>query len=129
MAPWRERARQLRREVLALYLVCRDPRAPWYAKVLAAAVVAYALSPLDLVPDVIPVLGYLDDLILIPIGVLLVRRLVPGHVLDECRTRAQTMTEKPVSRAGAGLVIGIWLLLAGLAVWLLRRWQLDAMSD
>lgn len=112
-----------------MYVVCGDPRAPWYAKVLAAAIVAYALSPLDLVPDVIPVLGYLDDLILIPIGVLLVRRLVPGHVLDECRTRAQTMTEKPVSRAGAGLVIGIWLLLAGLAVWLLRRWQLDAMSD
>lgn len=85
-------------------------------------VVAYALSPLDLVPDFIPVLGYLDDLVLIPIGVLLVRRLVPRRVLDECRTRAQALTEKPVSRTGAGLVIGIWLLLAGLTVWLLRRW-------
>jgi uncharacterized membrane protein YkvA (DUF1232 family) len=129
MSRWRERARHLRREVLALYLVCRDPRVPWYAKALAATVVAYALSPLDLVPDFIPVLGYLDDLILIPIGVLLVRRLVPGRVLDECRTRAQAMTEKPVSRAGAGLVIGIWLFLAGLAVWLLRRWHPGAMSD
>jgi uncharacterized membrane protein YkvA (DUF1232 family) len=129
MARWRERARHLRREVLALYLVCRDPRVPWYAKALAATVVAYALSPLDLVPDFIPVFGYLDDLILIPIGVLLVRRLVPGRVLDECRTRAQAMTEKPVSRAGAGLVIGIWLFLAGLAVWFLRRWHPGAMSD
>ena len=119
MTRWRDWARQLRRDVLALYLVCRDPRVPWYAKALAAAIVAYALSPVDLVPDVIPVLGYLDDLILIPIGVLLVRRLVPGGVLDECRTRARDMTEKPVSRAGAALVIGIWLLLAGLVAWIL----------
>jgi uncharacterized membrane protein YkvA (DUF1232 family) len=129
MARWRERARHLRREVLALYLACRDPRVPWYAKALAAAVVAYALSPLDLVPDFVPVLGYLDDLILIPAGVLLVRRLVPGGVLDECRRRAQAMTDKPVSRVGAGLVIGVWLLVAGLAVWLLRRWLPGATPD
>jgi uncharacterized membrane protein YkvA (DUF1232 family) len=116
---WRERAGLLRREVLALYLACRDPRVPWYAKALAALVVAYALSPLDLIPDFIPVLGYLDDLVLIPIGVLLVRRLVPGPVLNECRQRAQVMAEQPVSRAGVALVIGIWLLFAVVGVWLL----------
>lgn len=116
---WRERAGLLRREVLALYLACRDPRVPWYAKALAAAVVAYALSPLDLIPDFIPVLGYLDDLVLIPIGVLLVRRLVPGPVLNECRQRAQVMAEQPVSRAGVALVIGIWLLFAVVGGWLL----------
>jgi len=122
MSRWHEWARHLRREVLTLYLVCRDPRIPWYARALAAAVAAYALSPIDLIPDFIPVLGYLDDLILIPVGVLIVRRLVPVSVLDECRARARAMTEKPVSRGGSALVVGIWLLLAGLAVWLLWPW-------
>jgi uncharacterized membrane protein YkvA (DUF1232 family) len=116
---WRERAGLLRREVLTLYLACRDPRVPWHAKALAAVVVAYALSPLDLIPDFIPVLGYLDDLVLIPIGVLLVRRLVPPPVLEECRRRAQVMAEQPVSRAGVALVIGIWLLVVGVGAWLL----------
>jgi uncharacterized membrane protein YkvA (DUF1232 family) len=115
--------------VLALYLACRDPRVPWHAKALAAAVVAYALSPFDLVPDFIPVLGYLDDLILIPIGVLLVRRLVPGHVLDDCRQRAQIMAEQPVSRAGAALVIGIWLLCAAVGAWLIWPWRPGATRD
>jgi uncharacterized membrane protein YkvA (DUF1232 family) len=123
MTGWRDRAGQLRREVLALYLACRDPRVPWPAKLVAAAVVAYALSPLDLVPDFIPVLGYLDDLIVVPIGVLLVRRLVPAPILDECRARAQAMTARPVSRAGAALIIGIWLLLAGLTAWLVVHWR------
>ena len=119
---WRERARRLRREVYALYLACRDPRVPWYAKALAGTMVAYALSPIDLIPDFVPVLGYLDDLIVIPLGVLLVRRLVPDDVLADCRARAEVMTEKPVSRTGAAIVIGAWLLLAGLAGWLGWRW-------
>jgi uncharacterized membrane protein YkvA (DUF1232 family) len=119
MARWRERTRRLRREVYALYLACRDPRVPWYAKALAAGLVAYAFSPLDLIPDFIPVLGYLDDLIVIPLGVLLVRWLVPEPILEECRVQAQALTEKPVSRAGAVLVVSVWLLLAGLAAWFL----------
>jgi uncharacterized membrane protein YkvA (DUF1232 family) len=119
---WREQARRFRREVYALYLASRHPRVPWYAKALAAAVVAYALSPIDLIPDFVPVLGYLDELIVIPLGVLLVRRLVPGDVMADCRARAEVMAEKPVSRAGAAIVIGAWLLLAGLAGWLVWRW-------
>jgi uncharacterized membrane protein YkvA (DUF1232 family) len=116
---WHERARHLRREVYALALACRDPRVPWYAKTVAAGLVAYAFSPIDLIPDFIPVLGYLDDLLVIPLGVLLVRRLVPRPVLEECRARAHTLTEKPVRPAGAVLVGSVWLLLAGLAAWLL----------
>jgi uncharacterized membrane protein YkvA (DUF1232 family) len=95
---------------------------PWYAKVVAFAIVAYALSPIDLIPDFVPVIGYLDDLIVIPLGVLLVRRLIPGGVLADCRVRAQAMTERPVSVAGATLVIGVWLSQAGLTAWLLWRW-------
>src|SRR5919199_5573111 len=95
------RARGLTRETYALYLVARDPRTPWYAKLIAAAVVAYALSPLDLIPDFVPVLGYLDDLILVPLGIALVLRLVPTEVLADCRERAREATERPTSRAAA----------------------------
>lgn len=84
---WKEKARALKREALALNLACRDPRTPWYAKALGAAVLAYALSPIDLIPDFIPVLGWLDDLILVPLGVLAVRALIPAGVLAECRER------------------------------------------
>jgi uncharacterized membrane protein YkvA (DUF1232 family) len=122
MEPWRARAQALRREVTTLYLACRDPRVPWYAKVLAAGLVAYALSPIDLIPDFIPVLGYLDDLVVIPLGVLVVRRWIPDVVLGDCRARAETLTAKPVSRVGAAIVVGVWLLLAGLTVWLIRRY-------
>ena len=84
---WRDKARALKREALALSFACRDPRTPWYAKALGAAVLAYVLSPIDLVPDFIPVLGWLDDLILVPLGVLAVRALIPAGVLAECRER------------------------------------------
>ena len=121
---WRERARALKSEVLALYLACRDPRVPWYAKALAGLVVAYALSPVDLIPDFIPVLGYLDDLILIPLGVLAVRSMVAADVMDECRRRARESlaARKPTSRLGLALVVGVWILLAGAALWLSVRW-------
>ena len=111
-------------EVLALYLACRDPRVPWYAKALAGLVVAYALSPIDLIPDFIPVLGYLDDLILIPLGVLAVRAMVAGEVMDECRLRArQTLSQrKPRSRVGLALVVGGWIVLAAAALWISLRW-------
>lgn len=123
LARWKGRARQLKQEVYALYLAYRDPRVPWYARLLAAGVVAYAFSPLDLIPDFIPVLGYLDDLVLIPLGVALAIRLLPPAVLAECREEARQMMArgKPTNWATAGVIVAVWLLLAvGTAVIVLR---------
>jgi uncharacterized membrane protein YkvA (DUF1232 family) len=120
-AVWKHRARLLKRETFALYLVCRHPRVPWYAKFLALVVVGYALSPIDLIPDFIPVIGYLDDLILVPLGIMLVIRLVPADVVAECRARSEEMVGK-VTRAGkiaAGMVVAIWILAAMLVIWLI----------
>ena len=114
------RARGLTRETYALYLVARDPRTPWYAKLIAAAVVAYALSPLDLIPDFVPVLGYLDDLIIVPAGIALVLRLVPAEVLADCRERARLRADRPVSRVGAAMVLGVWAILIVVVVVLAR---------
>jgi len=121
---WRAKTHYLKREVFALYLACRDPRVPWYAKALAAGVVAYAFSPIDLIPDFIPVVGYLDELVLVPLGVLAVRAMIPAAVLAECRERAETALERgrPVSVLGAAVVVVIWLVLAALGVLLARRW-------
>ena len=121
---WRAKIHDLKREVFALYLACRDPRVPWYAKALAAAVVAYAFSPIDLIPDFIPVVGYLDELVLVPLGVLAVRAMIPAAVLAECRERAEMALERgrPVSVLGAAVVVVIWLVLAALGVLLARRW-------
>ena len=93
-------ARALKAETLALSFAARDPRVPWYAKLLAAAVVAYALSPIDLIPDFIPILGYLDDVVIVPLGIALTLRLVPPDVLEECRARARAelASGRPVSR-------------------------------
>ena len=120
---WREQARRLEQEVFALYLACRDPRVPWYAKALAATVVAYALSPIDLIPDFIPVLGYLDDLVLVPLGVLAVRAMIATDVMEDCRRRARAVLgqRKPTSRAGLAIVVALWIALAGAAVWLAIR--------
>ena len=110
---WKERARQLKTETYALYLAARDPRVPrtW---VLAACVVAYAFSPIDLIPDFIPVLGYLDDLVLVPLGIVLVRKLIPSLVLAECRIAAQELLKqgKPVNRTAAVVIVAIWVALA-----------------
>ncbi len=89
LAELKQRARHLKSETFALYLAARDPRTPWYAKLLVAGIVAYAFSPIDLIPDFVPVLGYLDDLILIPLGIALAIKMVPHSVLAECRARAQ----------------------------------------
>src|ERR1022692_1161944 len=94
-------ARAMKRDVHALYLASRDPRVPWYAKALALVVAGYALSPIDLIPDFIPVLGYLDDVILVPLGVLLVIRLIPPEVMAEHRDLAAAAQERPVSRGAA----------------------------
>src|SRR6266496_3022762 len=95
----KQRARILKREVYALYLAVRDPRTPWYAKAFAAFVVAYALSPIDLIPDPIPVLGYLDDLILVPLGVVIALRMIPEEIMTDARTQADQVLKsgKPVS--------------------------------
>lgn len=122
-AAWTKRAHLLKRETFTLYLVCRHPRVPWYAKFLALVVVGYALSPIDLIPDFIPVLGYLDDLILVPLGIMLVIRLVPAEVIAECRVRSEELVER-VTRAGkiaAGVVVAIWILAAALVIRLILR--------
>ena len=117
---WSETARRLKREALVVYLACRHPRTPWYAKLLAGCVVAYAFSPIDLVPDFIPVLGYLDDLLVVPLGVALVLRLLPADVIAECRAEASRRTAKPISRLGAVAVVLVWVGLAWL-VWMVLR--------
>jgi uncharacterized membrane protein YkvA (DUF1232 family) len=106
---FKECVRLLKRDTIALYVVARDPRTPWYVRVLAGVVAAYALSPLDLIPDFIPILGYLDDLILVPAGIALVLHLVPAEVMTDCREQATARAERPISRVAAAVMIGIWL--------------------
>lgn len=120
---WKQRARELQTEVYAMYLAYKDPRVPWYARVFAACVVGYAFSPIDLIPDPIPVLGYLDDLVLIPLGVTLAIKMIPPTVLAECRDQAREVMKqgKPINRAAAAVIIAIWLLLAVLAIVFVRR--------
>lgn len=114
-------ARAIKRDVHALWLAARDPRTPWYARALAVALAAYALSPIDLIPDFVPVLGYLDDAILLPLGILLAIRLVPAEVMAECRARAEAAARRPVSRAGAAFVVAVWVGAAGATAWWLLR--------
>jgi uncharacterized membrane protein YkvA (DUF1232 family) len=113
---FRKRIRYLKGETFALYLAARHPDTPWYAKVFVAGIVAYAFSPIDLIPDFVPVLGYLDDLILVPLGIAVAIRMIPPRVLAECRARAQaSMTGMgPASRIAATVIVAIWLLLAAL---------------
>ena len=114
---WRERARALKREVVTLYFACRDPRTPWYAKTLAACVVAYALSPIDLIPDFIPVLGYLDDLVLVPLGIALVLKLTPADVLLDARRRAAQTKLRLRNWRAAAVIVLIWIAIAAVAAW------------
>lgn len=111
-------ARIARRDVHALYLASRDPRTPWYAKLVAVAVAGYALSPIDLIPDFIPVIGYLDDLILLPLAILLAIRLIPSAIMAEHRERATAAHRRPASRAAAIVIVGIWIAGAAFAGWL-----------
>lgn len=118
---WKDKARQLKREVYALYLAYRDPRVPWYARAFAALVVGYAFSPIDLIPDPIPILGYLDDLVLVPLGIKLALRMIPEPVMAESRAKADEIMAqgKPVNRVAAVVIVGIWLLLAAWVIkWL-----------
>src|SRR5262249_3878863 len=120
LKPW---ARRLKQEIYALYLAYRDPRVPWYGRAVAACVVAYAFSPIDLIPDPIPLLGYLADLILLPLGIALAIRLIPPGVLAEARERAAAAARdgRPTNWIAAGVIVAIWLLLAALAVVLVLR--------
>ena len=114
----KDRAAALKREVLALTIAAGDPRVPWYAKAFMGLVLAYAFSPIDLIPDFIPVLGYLDDLIIVPLGVALALKMVPAQVMLDARKRvdASARQGKPVSRIGAILVVSIWVILAGVMI-------------
>jgi uncharacterized membrane protein YkvA (DUF1232 family) len=111
-------ARSLKRDLVALWLAARDRRTPWVAKATASAVAAYALSPIDLIPDFIPVLGYLDDLLIVPLGIALAIRLVPPSLMAEFRAEAAHRLSRPISRAGAAAIVLLWLAaLALLALW------------
>ena len=116
-------ARTLKQETFALALAARDPRVPWYARVFMALIVAYAFSPLDLIPDFVPILGYLDDLLLIPLGIWLALKMVPEPVMADCRARAAELTAagRPASRVAAIVIVTIWVTLALLAGWLMVR--------
>ena len=120
---WKQWARQLKIEVYAIYVAYRDPRVPWVARVFAMGVVAYAFSPIDLIPDPIPILGYLDDLILIPLGIKLALSMIPAEVMAESREKAREIIRqgRPVNRAAAAVIVVIWLLLAALIIIVLAR--------
>jgi uncharacterized membrane protein YkvA (DUF1232 family) len=108
---WKEKAKTLKREVYTLYLAYKDPRVPWYAKVFSAFVVGYAFSPIDLIPDFVPILGYLDDLILVPLGVALAIKMIPANVLAECREKSDEVLQqgKPVNRSAAVIIVFLWI--------------------
>ena len=118
----KEWARSLKRDVHAIYLAARDPRTPWYAKALAVCVAGYALSPIDLIPDFIPILGYLDELVILPLGILAVVRLIPPDVMAEKRERAAAAAESPVSRTAAVVIVFIWAASIALTGWLAYRY-------
>ena len=121
MAGLRQWARELKRQTLVVYFVARDPRTPWPLRPLALGIAAYALSPIDLIPDFIPLLGYLDDLVIVPLGLLLVLRRVPAEVLDDARQRAAAAATRPVSRAMAVIIVVVWVAsLTALGAWLWR---------
>ena len=120
---WKQRARRLSAQTYALYLAYRHPRTPWYAKVFAALIVGYVFSPIDPIPDFIPGVGLLDELVVVPIGVWIAAKMVPRDVLEECQEKAREVaeSEKPVSRVAAVVLVAVWLLCLALAVYLALR--------
>jgi uncharacterized membrane protein YkvA (DUF1232 family) len=120
LATLKAQAELLKRHTLTVYFAARDPRTPLFVRILAACVAAYALSPIDLIPDFIPVIGYLDDLLLIPLGLALVVRLTPPEVIEAARARAEQASIKPASYCAAAAIVGVWIIIA----WLFIRWTL-----
>src|SRR5215207_2552412 len=120
---WKQRARQLSAQTYALYLAYRHPRTPWYAKVFAALIVGYVFSPIDPIPDFIPVIGLLDEMVVVPIGVLIAAKMIPRQVMEECQEKARQRAEgeKPVSRVAAVVIVAVWVLCVALAVILALR--------
>lgn len=118
---WKRWARTIKRDAHALYLASRDPRVPWYAKAIAVAVAAYAASPIDLIPDFIPVIGYLDDLIIVPLGIALVIKLIPPEIMAEHRALATAAQDRPVSRTAAAVIVTVWVSAIGLTGWFVTR--------
>lgn len=118
LATLKSQARQLKLHTLTVYFAARDPRTPRLVRVLAVCVAAYALSPIDLIPDFVPIIGYLDDLLLIPLGLALVVRLTPPEVIEAARVRAEQVSIKPVSYSAAAAIVGVWFIIA----WLFARW-------
>ena len=117
IAGLKEWARTIKRDVVALYIAGRDPRVPWYVKLAAVAVAAYALSPIDLIPDFIPVLGYLDEVIILPVALLLVIKMIPDPLMTEFREEAQRRAERPTSRVAAAVIIAFWIATITLTLW------------
>ncbi|QEL64607.1 hypothetical protein OTERR_11310 [Oryzomicrobium terrae] len=118
----RNAARRLKQEALTVYFIARDPRTPWLVRLLALAVAAYAASPIDLIPDFIPVLGYVDDLLLLPLAIWLILKLVPAEILAASRQRAAALAERPTSRTAALCIVVLWLAaLGGLGYWWLAQ--------
>jgi uncharacterized membrane protein YkvA (DUF1232 family) len=123
---WKQYARTFKKQAFVLYLVYKDPRVPWYARIFAACVVAYAFSPIDLIPDFIPILGYLDDLVLVPLGIWLALKMIPAQVVRESQQQAEARMQqgKPLNRVAAICIIGIWITLAACGiVWAIRLFQ------
>jgi uncharacterized membrane protein YkvA (DUF1232 family) len=114
-------ARTIKRDVVALWIAARDQRTPLVAKLLAGAIAAYALSPIDLIPDFVPVLGYLDDLLIVPLGIMWAVRLVPPHLMAEFREAARARNRRPISRVGAAAIVTVWLVAAALFAFALNR--------
>lgn len=114
-------AQSIKRDVHAVYLASRDPRVPWYAKLFAVSIAAYALSPIDLIPDFIPIIGYLDDLLIVPVAIYLVIKLIPPEVMHEHRRAAEAAATRPKSLAGAVFIVMIWLLAVGAIGWVFYR--------
>ena len=121
---WREWASALKRETTVLVLAARDPRTPWYAKALVVCVAAYAFSPIDLIPDFIPILGQLDDVILVPLGIALAVRMIPPAVLADCCARAMQATGFAGGRVAAVVIVILWMAgIAVTAVWAHAAWR------
>ena len=120
---WKRRTRQLSAQTYALYLAYRHPRTPWYAKVFAALIVGYVFSPIDPIPDFIPGVGLLDEMVVVPIGILIAAKMIPPDVFEECREMAREVElgEKPVSRVAAVIVVAVWLLCIAAAIFLALR--------